>query len=988
MVVSDQIVQGNAVPRLLGPCNASAPGFRSSGRRSGRGWPRCPAGRTSCMLMAGRWEVADQVDRRAGHAHRRAGLRRRSSTADLERAVAVATSTGAYLVLLTAPCARTRRAAERAALAGGLALRDASTTTRSSRQVAADHPHNVEVDDFGAAGVPRWHLHDDHATAYASDSPTGCTSRECPVATVPVVPAAKWLAWKLLPRGGASRPAADDRDPAAMSPGRHSTAGARRARPPAHGRGPGTADHLRLRARPRRAAGHRGARGHALPRGCSRGRRGLPRQSTSSSCSRASSSPRSCSASGPRRLTVRLGQFWARRARRLLPALLVHAGRGGRLRQGLRHPGGVRQPAARLALDAVLRRQLALHLRRRPTTSTRPLSVAARAHVVALDRGAVLHRVAAGGTGVAPSRGGSSARAGGCGRSSAVAVAGAIASAVDMRLSSCTAPRSRASTRAPTPAVRTSWSVRPWPSRWPCGPSTGPRRKLERSRRPVGRALRARSTRRSAPTGAVAAAATPARSPPPPRPRASGRSPPGRSARPRARRPPGHRLVAALPPVPTSGRGSPGRARSSSRAATSSSRSGWPWSSSAWSPHRPPRCRAPSATRSSATSARSPTAPTSGTSRCSPSSTPARLHLYGYPLLAVRIGVTLVVATGSYYLVEEPIRRGRIRSFTEWRAWLLTSCAFLGVVAVTVATTLPVGRRGRRHRSGWSAPSTPDRRCKVAIFGDSVAWRLGLRHAGQPAPERLRREHRQRRDRRLRACSGAPSTSLTASPIRSVPRATRRSPASRPVAGAVEGRPRPVRSQRGRRAGRPVGGLGPADRRPVAPHRRAGIRRRSQALARAGGAGRDLERRLDGADDLAVLRLGRADQRAAVAGGLARPPRALQPDGPPGGRRAPGHRAARRLRRPVVPGRRTSPRRSTGVQIRDGDGVHIVPTRCGRPVARCARPARRGRGRASADGRAQPGVASTTSTTVTPQPAGRPPVAAPDSCQWRRRSCH
>ena len=30
----------------------------------------------------------------------------------------------------------------------------------------------------------------------------------------------------------------------------------------------------------------------------------------------------------------------------------------------------------------------------------------------------------------------------------------------------------------------------------------------------------------------------------------------------------------------------------------------------------------------------------------------------GYPLLVVRIGVTLVVATGSFYLVEEPIRRG------------------------------------------------------------------------------------------------------------------------------------------------------------------------------------------------------------------------------------------------------------------------------------------------------------------------------------------
>src|ERR1019366_2282947 len=54
-----------------------------------------------------------------------------------------------------------------------------------------------------------------------------------------------------------------------------------------------------------------------------------------------------------------------------------------------------------------------------------------------------------------------------------------------------------------------------------------------------------------------------------------------------------------------------------------------------------------------------------------------RLHLAGYPLLAVRMSITLVVATGSYYLVEEPIRRRRTRTFTEWRAWLLTALAFV-----------------------------------------------------------------------------------------------------------------------------------------------------------------------------------------------------------------------------------------------------------------------------------------------------------------------
>ncbi len=110
-----------------------------------------------------------------------------------------------------------------------------------------------------------------------------------------------------------------------------------------------------------------------------------------------------------------------------------------------------------------------------------------------------------------------------------------------------------------------------------------------------------------------------------------------------------------------------------------------------------------------------------------------RVHLYGLPLLAVRIAVTLVVATGSYYLVEQPVRRGRMRSLTEWRAWLLTSAAFLGVVTVTVATTLPTeaGAAGSVHVVGAQYSGPPVR---VALFGDSVAWRVGFAmEASQPA---------------------------------------------------------------------------------------------------------------------------------------------------------------------------------------------------------------------------------------------------------------
>ncbi len=101
-----------------------------------------------------------------------------------------------------------------------------------------------------------------------------------------------------------------------------------------------------------------------------------------------------------------------------------------------------------------------------------------------------------------------------------------------------------------------------------------------------------------------------------------------------------------------------------------------------------------------------------------------RMHLYGYPLLFVRIGVTLLVATASFYLVEEPIRRGRMRALTEWRAWLVTSGAFLCVVAAIIMATLPstaeAGVPGFIPTGAqYSGPPV-----KVMVIGDSVAFTM------------------------------------------------------------------------------------------------------------------------------------------------------------------------------------------------------------------------------------------------------------------------
>ncbi len=109
--------------------------------------------------------------------------------------------------------------------------------------------------------------------------------------------------------------------------------------------------------------------------------------------------------------------------------------------------------------------------------------------------------------------------------------------------------------------------------------------------------------------------------------------------------------------------------------------------------------------------------------------TPARVHLYGLPLLLVRIAVTLGVASLSFVLVEAPIRRGRMRSLTEWRAWLLTSGAFLGAVAVIVATTLPTAAEAAGTGGAIPVPTGPAYMgppVRVTLLGDSLAFTAGF----------------------------------------------------------------------------------------------------------------------------------------------------------------------------------------------------------------------------------------------------------------------
>jgi peptidoglycan/LPS O-acetylase OafA/YrhL len=67
----------------------------------------------------------------------------------------------------------------------------------------------------------------------------------------------------------------------------------------------------------------------------------------------------------------------------------------------------------------------------------------------------------------------------------------------------------------------------------------------------------------------------------------------------------------------------------------------------------------------------------------------SRVHLGVYPLFLARVGVTVAIAALSYELVELPVRRGALR---HWRSWLAAPVgAAAAISAVFVGTLVPVG---------------------------------------------------------------------------------------------------------------------------------------------------------------------------------------------------------------------------------------------------------------------------------------------------------
>ncbi|HSO96144.1 MAG TPA: acyltransferase [Acidimicrobiia bacterium] len=117
----------------------------------------------------------------------------------------------------------------------------------------------------------------------------------------------------------------------------------------------------------------------------------------------------------------------------------------------------------------------------------------------------------------------------------------------------------------------------------------------------------------------------------------------------------------------------------------------------------------------------------------------ARVGLSGWPLTTVRIGITLAIAVASYSLVESPIRHGALAGWRiRVLAPAALAAALVVVVVATIPPAPPhtnpvsalrhltaAADRAKQTPSAPSPPSSaPARPFKVMVTGDSVALRL------------------------------------------------------------------------------------------------------------------------------------------------------------------------------------------------------------------------------------------------------------------------
>jgi peptidoglycan/LPS O-acetylase OafA/YrhL len=112
-----------------------------------------------------------------------------------------------------------------------------------------------------------------------------------------------------------------------------------------------------------------------------------------------------------------------------------------------------------------------------------------------------------------------------------------------------------------------------------------------------------------------------------------------------------------------------------------------------------------------------------------------RTGLIGWQLFVVRVAVTFGVSVVSFHLVERPIRMGTF--IRQWRAWLVVPIGVGAVVVALVAATTTTAATAGIPASGIIATTTTTQPgappapagaqpVRVLLFGDSVALTLGL----------------------------------------------------------------------------------------------------------------------------------------------------------------------------------------------------------------------------------------------------------------------
>lgn len=117
--------------------------------------------------------------------------------------------------------------------------------------------------------------------------------------------------------------------------------------------------------------------------------------------------------------------------------------------------------------------------------------------------------------------------------------------------------------------------------------------------------------------------------------------------------------------------------------------------------------------------------------------TPDRTGLGGASLIAAEIAITLVVAGSSYYLVEMPVRRGALRTWrTSWAiAPAMTTALAVGLVLATYGGTQLLAPTTNEARASLTTPTADVLAAasgredaaapiRVLLVGDSVAYKM------------------------------------------------------------------------------------------------------------------------------------------------------------------------------------------------------------------------------------------------------------------------